>query len=94
MDGRRGGWEGGWKEGRGYRWVSGRREQREIGKQSELDNLQSKPFLELWSMAFLFFEVLFASKMQLKFTIDAPYLVPNLLPQRAAELSGCHTPPP
>ena len=66
----------------------------EIGKQSELDNLQSKPFLELWSLAFLFSEVLFASKMQLKLTIEAPFMVPKLLPQRAAELSRCHTQPP
>lgn len=28
MDGRRGGWEGRWKEGREYKWVSARREQR------------------------------------------------------------------
>lgn len=67
----------------------------EIGKQSELDNLQSKPFLELWSLAFLFFEVvLFASKIQLKLTTNAPFMVPKLLPQRAAEVSGCHTQPP
>ena len=42
MGGRRGGWEGGWRDGREDGWVSGKKEgrsrDREIGKQSELDN--------------------------------------------------------